>query len=43
MVVEDTYLYSAADWTTFRKTFGLNASYPSGNLSQVSPSGLSDL
>ncbi len=39
MVVEDTYLYSAADWTTFRKTFGLSAAYPYGSLSQISPEG----
>ena len=39
MVVEDTYLYSTADWTVFRKTFGLSRPYPYGTLSQVSPSG----
>jgi subtilase family serine protease len=39
MVVEDTYLYSAADWTNFRKTFGLSTTYPSGSLTQVSPTG----
>ncbi len=39
MVVEDTYLYSTADWATFRNTFGLTAAYPAGTLSQVSPSG----
>jgi subtilase family serine protease len=39
MVVEDTYLYSTNDWTTFRKTFGLASAYPSGSLSQVSPQG----
>jgi subtilase family serine protease len=39
MVLEDTYLYSTADWTTFRTTFGLTAAYPSGTLSQVSPTG----
>lgn len=38
MVVEDTYLYSTADWTTFRNTLGLG-SYTSGSLSQVSPQG----
>jgi subtilase family serine protease len=39
MVVEDTYLYSTGDWTIFRKTFGLTRPYPSGTLSQVSPTG----
>jgi subtilase family serine protease len=39
MVVEDTYLYSTADWTTFRKSFGLTRAYPSASLSQVSPTG----
>ncbi|MGA2116997.1 MAG: protease pro-enzyme activation domain-containing protein [Bryobacteraceae bacterium] len=39
MVVEDTYLYSTDDWTTFRKTFGLAKPYPDGTLSQVSPQG----
>jgi subtilase family serine protease len=39
MVVEDTYLYSTADWTVFRKTFGLSRPYPFGTLSQVSPTG----
>jgi subtilase family serine protease len=39
MVVEDTYLYSTADWTIFRKTFGLARPYPHGTLSQVSPTG----
>jgi len=39
MVLEDTYLYSATDWTIFRKTFGLARPYPYGTLSQVSPAG----
>jgi subtilase family serine protease len=39
MVVEDTYLYSTTDFTTFRKTFGLSRAYPYGSLSQVSPTG----
>jgi subtilase family serine protease len=39
MVVEDTYLYSVNDFTIFRKTFGLTRPYPSGNLTQVSPTG----
>jgi subtilase family serine protease len=39
MVVEDTYVYTVDDWTVFRKTFGLTRPYPSGTLSQVSPTG----
>jgi subtilase family serine protease len=36
-VVQDTDLYSAADWNTFRNVFGLAASYPSGSLETVHP------
>jgi subtilase family serine protease len=36
VVIEDTNVFSAADWTTFRSTFGLSA-YASGNFSQVHP------
>ena len=36
-VVEDSDLYSTADWTTFRTTFGLTASYPAGSLTTVHP------
>jgi subtilase family serine protease len=39
MLIEDTYLYSTGDWLVFRKTFGLTRAYPSGTLSQISPSG----
>lgn len=35
-VIEDTNLYSAADWSTFRSAFGLNA-YSAGSLSTVHP------
>ena len=35
-VIEDTDLYSSADWTTFRSTFGLS-SYSSGSLATVHP------
>jgi len=35
-VVEDTNLYSSADWDTFRTTFGL-AQYTSGSLTTVHP------
>jgi subtilase family serine protease len=40
VVIEDTNLYSTADWTTFRSTFGLS-SYTSGSLLDVNPSGAS--
>lgn len=36
VLVEDTNLYSTADWDTFRSTFGL-ATYTSGSLSQSHP------
>lgn len=39
MVVEDTYVYTTADWTAFRKTFGLSRTYPYGTFTQVSPTG----
>jgi subtilase family serine protease len=35
-VIEDADLYSSADWTTFRSTFGL-AQYTSGSLTTVQP------
>ncbi len=35
-VVEDTNLYSTADWTAFRKKFGLSG-YSSGSLKQIHP------
>lgn len=35
-VIEDTNLYSAADWSTFRSAFGLTA-YSSGSLTTVHP------
>jgi uncharacterized repeat protein (TIGR01451 family) len=38
VVVEDTDVYSTADWTTFRSTFGLS-SYTAGSFTQVHPSG----
>ncbi len=36
VVIEDTNVYSTADWTSFRKTFGLTK-YISGNFKQVHP------
>jgi subtilase family serine protease len=38
VVIEDTTIYKAADWTTFRKTFGLS-SYTDGKLTQTNPTG----
>ena len=37
VVVEDSDLFTTADWTTFRSTFGLTSAYPSGSLKQVHP------
>ncbi|HTV60417.1 MAG TPA: protease pro-enzyme activation domain-containing protein [Verrucomicrobiae bacterium] len=37
VVVEDTDLYTTADWYTFRKTFGLAQKFPQGSLSQIHP------
>jgi len=36
VVIEDTNVYSTADWTTFRSTFGLSA-YTAGSFSQAHP------
>jgi subtilase family serine protease len=38
VVIEDTNVYSTADFTTFRKAFGLST-YTSGNFTQVHPTG----
>ena len=38
VAIEDTNVYSEADWTTFRSTFGLSA-YRTGSLKQVHPAG----
>jgi len=37
VVLEDTDLYSTADWSTFRSTFKLASAYPGGALVQVNP------
>jgi subtilase family serine protease len=37
VLIEDTDLYSTADWTTFRSVFGLS-SYTDGSLTQIHPS-----
>jgi hypothetical protein len=39
VTLEDTNVYSPADFTVFRSTFGLTQRYPSGNLIQVQPTG----
>jgi subtilase family serine protease len=36
-VLEDSDLFSTADWQTFRQKFGLNQKFPFGSLSQVHP------
>jgi hypothetical protein len=37
-LIEDTDLYTAADWTTFRSTFGIPvSSYPGASLTTVNP------
>ncbi len=37
VVIEDSNVYSTADWTTFRSTFGLASAYPSGSFTQQHP------
>jgi subtilase family serine protease len=37
VLIEDTDLYTAADWSTFRSVMGLTSAYPLGSLSQVHP------
>jgi subtilase family serine protease len=37
VVVEDSDIFSATDWNTFRSTFGLDTRFPSGSLTQVHP------
>ena len=37
VVIEDTNVFSTADWSTFRTTFGLNAYSSTATLSQVHP------
>jgi subtilase family serine protease len=39
VVIEDSDVYSTADFTTFRSKFGLSQQYPSGSLTQVHPTG----
>jgi subtilase family serine protease len=37
VVLEDTDLYTTADWYTFRHTFGLARRFPQGTLTQIHP------
>jgi subtilase family serine protease len=37
VVLEDSDLYSATDWQTFRKAFGLADRFPHGSLQQIHP------
>jgi hypothetical protein len=37
VVIEDSDLYTTADWDTFRSVLGLASAYPSGSLAQVHP------
>src|SRR5208283_965286 len=37
VTIEDTNVYSTADWTTFRSVFGLSTAFTSGSLTQVHP------
>ncbi len=39
VVIEDSDVYSTADFTAFRSKFGLSQQYPSGSLTQVHPTG----
>ena len=41
VVIEDTDVYSTADWTTFRSAFGLSK-YKDGSFTQVHPGGCQD-
>ena len=37
VVIEDSDVYSTADWNTFRSTFGLATAYPGGSFIQAHP------
>ncbi len=37
VVLEDSDVFTAADWHTFRKTFGLDVKFPKGSFSQIHP------
>ena len=37
VVIEDTDLYTADDWTVFRHTFGLDTRFPHGSLATIHP------
>ena len=38
-LIEDTNLYTLADWSAFRKVFGLSRPYPHASLTQINPTG----
>jgi hypothetical protein len=42
VVIEDTDLYTTADWNTFRYALGLASAYPLGSLTQVNPNSCTD-
>ena len=37
VVLEDSDVFTSADWHTFRKTFGLDARFPKGSFKQIHP------
>ena len=37
VVLEDSDVFTVADWRTFRKTFGLDAKFPKGSFKQIHP------
>jgi subtilase family serine protease len=37
VVLEDSDVFTAADWHTFRKTFGLDARFPKGSFKEIHP------
>ena len=37
VVLEDSDVFTAADWHTFRKTFGLDTKFPKGSFKQIHP------
>jgi subtilase family serine protease len=37
VLIEDSDVFSTADWSTFRKTFGLTLKYPHGSFTQTHP------
>jgi subtilase family serine protease len=37
VVIEDSDVFTAADWHTFRRTFGLDVKFPKGSFKQIRP------